>query len=238
MIKWSPLAGNALTIYSLTVETIFCELKYAGCAAINMTPVRPVLYTFPQASCILGMETKDLRNFVERELRAVGLAPSGRHQKLSRLALLALDLVRSHAPNFSVAFRRLLLEQMAQNSRLHSLRKDGVVVSLKKHMDVVDAGMERLNAAIAAVQSAPDVLGGEPCFIGTRIPVYMVADIASKHGVDDALDTYPNLTPTQVELATVYAKAHPRQGRPKRTKVPGVGTKAARKRVTMATPNA
>jgi uncharacterized protein (DUF433 family) len=206
---------------------------------MKAVPDHPIeTFTFPQASLILGMSNKDLRNTVERELKPVGLAPSGPGQMLSRLALLAIELVRSHATHFSASFRQVLLKQLVQNSRLRSVSEDGVVVSLVKHREAVDAGVERLNAAVASVSVAPDVLDGELCIAGTRIPVYMIAAIGVEHGEDEVLGTYPNLTRTQVDLAIVYAKAHPRQGRPKRTQVPGVKTKVVRKRVSMATPNA
>jgi hypothetical protein len=48
----------------------------------------------------------------------------------------------------------------------------------------------------------------------------VVAAIAEKRGIEEAHATYPFLKKQQVELATLYAKAHPRKGRPKKTAFP------------------
>jgi uncharacterized protein (DUF433 family) len=58
---------------------------------------------------------------------------------------------------------------------------------------------------------------GEPCVRGTRIPVYVVAAIARAKGRNEAIATYPSLSLAQVELAELFAQAHPRRGRPKTT---------------------
>jgi uncharacterized protein (DUF433 family) len=229
--------NSTQAVYILNSETILNARPYeAGSATMNIAIEGPLLFTFPQASLILGMDQKAVRNAVERDLKPVGLASTGAGKLLSRVALLAIQLVHSYSTKFSAGFRRTLLKQIVKNSQLRSVQEGSVVVDLKEHREVVDTGVVRLKAAIAAVHCDAKVLRGEPCIAGTRIPVHMISEISVKYGIDETLDTYPNLTRSQVELAMVFAKAHPRQGRPKRTQVPSVKTKAARKRT--ATPNA
>jgi uncharacterized protein (DUF433 family) len=41
----------------------------------------------------------------------------------------------------------------------------------------------------------PEILGGEPCFTGTRVPLETVVDnLAAGHSVQEILDNYPSLT--------------------------------------------
>jgi hypothetical protein len=47
----------------------------------------------------------------------------------------------------------------------------------------------------------------------SRVSVYVVGANAAPHGSREARATYPHLPERQVELATVYATAHPRKGR-------------------------
>ena len=63
----------------------------------------------------------------------------------------------------------------------------------------------------------PEILSGTPVIKGTRVPVYdIAAAIDSGTAIDRILKSYPSLKDWQVELASVYAKAVPPRGRPKR----------------------
>jgi uncharacterized protein (DUF433 family) len=56
---------------------------------------------------------------------------------------------------------------------------------------------------------------------GTRVPVHAVAaQFDAGTSIDRILKSYPSLTKAQVELASVYAKAVPQRGRPKRREFP------------------
>lgn len=72
--------------------------------------------------------------------------------------------------------------------------------------------------ARAAVATNPEVRGGEPVVRGTRIPVYLLADFM-KRGETPArlLEDYPALTEEKLDAALLYARLHPRRGRPKAT---------------------
>ena len=49
------------------------------------------------------------------------------------------------------------------------------------------------------LSSDPDIMGGDICFTGTRIPVVMLLDnVAAGVPMDEFFDDYPDLTPQQV----------------------------------------
>lgn len=48
------------------------------------------------------------------------------------------------------------------------------------------------------VHSDPDILGGTPVFVGTRVPVKALLDyLAGGHTLDDFLDDFPTVTHEQ-----------------------------------------
>lgn len=64
------------------------------------------------------------------------------------------------------------------------------------------------------VQSDPEIMAGEPVFRGTRVPVYLIADMIEQGTpIDEILDGYPSLTREMVGYAVIYATAHPPPGR-------------------------
>jgi uncharacterized protein (DUF433 family) len=77
--------------------------------------------------------------------------------------------------------------------------------------------LDRLTAALDMVVESSDVLGGAPVIRGTRVPVHDVA-ASSAAGIplNHILAAYPGLGAEMVELAAIYAEAHPLRGRPPR----------------------
>ena len=61
----------------------------------------------------------------------------------------------------------------------------------------------------------PEVMGGEPCLKGTRVPVYLIGELARAHGVSRTHEMYPFLTEEKIEAALLYVSEHPRKGRPR-----------------------
>jgi uncharacterized protein (DUF433 family) len=126
---------------------------------------------------------------------------------------------------------RVLERAVATRANRITVPGTNVSVLAQPYRERALEGVRRLYEAEEAVQSHRDIMHGEPCVKGTRIPVYIVAAIAGARGREEAIATYPNLDLRQVELAEVYAKAHPRRGRPRTTAVPSEGVVVARKTI-------
>ena len=61
----------------------------------------------------------------------------------------------------------------------------------------------------SAVRSDPDILGGTPVFIGTRVPVQALIDyIEGGHSLDKFLDDFPTVSREIAVAALEQAKAH------------------------------
>ncbi|HTZ60951.1 MAG TPA: DUF433 domain-containing protein [Acidobacteriaceae bacterium] len=87
----------------------------------------------------------------------------------------------------------------------------------------VRSRLRQLLQAHEMVIEDPEILSGTPVIKGTRVPVYDIA-AAVDAGIakDRILKSYPSLKDWQVELASIYAKAVPLRGRPKRVSSDGV----------------
>jgi uncharacterized protein (DUF433 family) len=49
------------------------------------------------------------------------------------------------------------------------------------------------------VSSSPEVMGGTPCFVGTRVPVQTLLDyLEAGDSIDDFLEGFPSVPRTQV----------------------------------------
>jgi uncharacterized protein (DUF433 family) len=96
-----------------------------------------------------------------------------------------------------------------------------IEVGIQELWDEVNARLEELQSAQEMVVEDPEILSGTPVIQGTRIPVYDVASLVEeKTPMDELKELYPRLSERQFRLASVYAKARPLRGRPKRRSLP------------------
>ncbi|MSP39457.1 MAG: DUF433 domain-containing protein [Deltaproteobacteria bacterium] len=63
--------------------------------------------------------------------------------------------------------------------------------------------------AFPGIESRPDVCGGEPCIVRTRVPVWLLVQ-AKRLGTSEAelLRSYPTLRAEDLANAWAYARAH------------------------------
>jgi uncharacterized protein (DUF433 family) len=106
---------------------------------------------------------------------------------------------------------------MTADNRDKGAAKQAALDGLTRGARGLDIALEDLAAAIEMVTQDAEVLGGQPSIRGTRIPVFDVAaSVRAGIPMDEILASYPDLTKRDVELATIYARAHPPPGRARR----------------------
>jgi uncharacterized protein (DUF433 family) len=100
--------------------------------------------------------------------------------------------------------------------------ESGVVeVSFGRIWEDVDRRLSQLKEAQELVVEDPEILSGTPVIRGTRIPVYDVASLVDAGTpIAEIKEMYPRLKQEQYALASLYAKANPQRGRPKRRNLP------------------
>jgi uncharacterized protein (DUF433 family) len=74
-----------------------------------------------------------------------------------------------------------------------------------------------LRRARRRIVSDPAIMGGDPVFRGTRVPVHMIAELVAQGSTEaELLDSYLRLTAEMIRLAPLYANAYPVRDRSRR----------------------
>ena len=189
-------------------------------------------FTVPEASAILGLTAQSVNNALDRDLKPFGVARFGNGSRtITSEGLVALELLRALAKLLSLPSRqRVIREALRTPCKAAVSLREGIVVSISEYTARVNKGKARLRRAEALVLSSPEVLSGEPCIRGTRVPAHLIGALAREHGMSKARAIYPFLTEEQVELVSLYVAAHPRRGRPPQTQLPKAKAPARRGR--------
>ncbi len=205
------------------------------------------LYTPAEAGAVSGLKLKAVHNAIDKrivELTAKGrAAPAGKVTRVTPRFLTAEDLVRLRVwrgvgDTLSTERRQRLFLAIAAKPTARTVKADDLlIVDVGEARKQVDRGMRDLEAAEAVVKKDKATLGGEPVFEGTRIPVYGIAAMLDAGATtEELLSGYPKLTVRMLELARIWAAAHPRRGRPKSLSELGLTKKSSRRVVRKGDP--
>jgi uncharacterized protein (DUF433 family) len=90
------------------------------------------------------------------------------------------------------------------------------VVDAAEARETVTTELAGYRKAMDVVVEDPDIQAGAATFKGTRILVHTIADLLKAGAPPEELkDDYPHLTEAMIAAAPVYARTHPKRGRPK-----------------------
>lgn len=173
--------------------------------------------TANEAAAAARVPLKQVHRIIDAGLLAGAVETRRGTRLIGAPGLLALKLAHATADVLKPgACRRAVARVLAQPGA--SVVRDGAVgVELGTIAAELEEGLAELAAARAMVASEPEIMRGAPCFAGTRLPVHDIADMLANGDAPAALlDAYPALDEQRLHLATVYASAYPRRGRPKR----------------------
>jgi uncharacterized protein (DUF433 family) len=178
------------------------------------------LFTPTEAAVLTRLSLKAVNNAIDKNLVPTTVRPraSDSTRLLNRQALLALALEQRLASGFFPELRRRVFEALAASSRkVLSLEEGLVKIDLREPRRELAASLRTLRRARALVVSDPEILGGDPVFRGTRVPVHSIATWVDQGSTEaEILKAYPRLTPEMIHLAPVYAQAYPLRGRPRK----------------------
>jgi uncharacterized protein (DUF433 family) len=176
-------------------------------------------YTPSEAAALSGLPIKAVHNAIDKRIVQGQARPSARRRQrlFSTQDILRLKLWYEVGAVLSQERRQRLFAEIEQRPTAKRVKADAlVIVDVEEARKRIARLARDLEAAEAAVTRSNAVMGGEPVFKGTRIPVRLVAAMLDE-GASGAeiLDGYPKLVPRHLELARIWAAAHPRRGRPK-----------------------
>ena len=197
------------------------------------------LYTPAEASAVSGLKLKAVQNAIDKHIvepvaknRAVKVDAVRRAPRLlTGEDLVRLRVWRGVGDTLSAEHRHMLFMAIAAQPTVKTVKADELlIVDVGEARKQVDRGVRDLEAAEAIVTRDRATLGGEPVFEGTRIPVYgIVAMLEAGATADELLSGYPKLNERMLDLARIWAAAHPRRGRPKSLSDLGLTMKTTRR---------
>ncbi len=175
------------------------------------------LFTPTEAAVLTGLTLKAVNNAIDKKtISAVPGEEGGR--LLDARALVSLALERRLADRVAPELRRQVFDALAGSPRnVVSLEGGLVKIDLREPRRELATSLRELRRARRLVISDPEIMGGDPVFRGTRVPVHLVAELVAQGSKPAELtDSYPRLTADMIRLAPVYAAAYPLRGRPRR----------------------
>lgn len=179
------------------------------------------LYTPAEAAAISDIGVKAVHNAIDKKI--VESASDTAPRLLTADDLLRLKLWYGVGSTLSAERRKRLFDELAAHPASKKIKADDLLI-----VDVGEARRQLAQRARDLAEAEADIhsvkgkytaiMGGQPVFKGTRIPVRMVAAMLEQGADEDnILEGYPNLTRRRLELARVWVAAHPSRGRRPKT---------------------
>jgi uncharacterized protein (DUF433 family) len=181
-------------------------------------------FTPSQAAVLTGLPLTAVRKALDQAAVPSRLKRSGRtvERVVPLAALLCLKLEQMGVGTFPLSQRKRIYRSVLAQPTAAEWRISGaVVIRAEAAHATLDAEIEKLRRAEQRIVSDLEVMGGAPVVAGTRIPVHLIAEM-HRQGASalEILNGYPALTAEDIELAVLYAQAHPRRGAKPRARLP------------------
>ena len=172
-----------------------------------------------EISAVTGASVKAIYKAIGERLPRGLSVQRNRQQYLTRWGAVCFAIDREMPKEVPLAVRRKLYASILEWD-VPSARRTGhsiYVVNVKAVVDKIDQDLARYRAAMRLIVTDGAIQGGAATFGGTRILVHQIADLLA-HGVGEVelREDYPRLTSEMIAAAPIYARAHPRRGRPRK----------------------
>ncbi len=172
-----------------------------------------------EAACITGVPLKQVHRIIDARLlgKSIKKRKGVRTIVGKEAVLVGVKLAHETTRLLTLKGRKGMIRYLLECPDANIIRTEIVSVDIRPMKRVVRKGLTALEKAKKMVAENDDILGGAPCFRGTRIPVHDIADmVANGDTIPDLLEAYPALTKEKIEGAVLYALACPRRGRPRK----------------------
>jgi len=174
-----------------------------------------------EISAVTGASVKAVYKAIgERLPRGVSVRHN-RQRYLTRWGAVCFVIDREMPKDVPLSVRRQLYANILDHKASSRVQFDrgilSYVVDVKTVAERVDHDLARYRDAMQLIVEDDEIQGGAATFQGTRILVHQIADLIEQ-GADEAelRQDYPRLTSEMIAAAPIYARAHPRRGRPRK----------------------
>ena len=179
--------------------------------------IQDELLTPAQAGAVLSLPVSTVNRLIDERLPRAAVCRRRGRRYLTEVGLVCAVLDRELARDTSVALRKRLYREIVRQPTRTDFRLTAVLsADISEVRRRLRDEVGRYRRAMDLIGEDPDIQGGVACFRGTRLPVRQIADLlAQGTPIEELYEDYPSLTPERVEAARVFARAHPRRGRPR-----------------------
>lgn len=179
------------------------------------------LFSPAEIGAVAGVPLKAVYKVIEQRLPGRLVVRRNHERLLTRGGAVCVVIDYEMPKDVPVSVRKQVYAQINASSPGRAITyKRGIlhyVVDVKSAANRVETDLAKYRKAMKLISEEPDVQAGAATFKGTRILVHQIADLVSQGATGMELhEDYPRLTPEMITAATIYAKAHPRRGRPRK----------------------
>lgn len=171
------------------------------------------LFTPTEAAVLSRLSLKAVNNAIDKKTVMARRRSGGRLLDEEALVYLALekDLSRDTTP----AFRRRVFAEIASAPGRRVIVVGALKLDLRVSRREIKERIGELRRVNRLVASDPEIMGGQPVFRRTRVPVHLIAERLRAGETPERLrEDFPQVTDEMIRLAPLYAAAHPLRGRP------------------------
>jgi uncharacterized protein (DUF433 family) len=179
------------------------------------------LFSPAEIGAIAGVPLKAIYKVVEQRLPAGFVIRRNRQPLLTRWGAICVMIDHEIPKDVPVAVRKQVYARIKGPTVPRAIEcRRGIlhyVVDVKTAADKMDADLARYRKAMKLVVADPRIQAGAATFKGTRILVHHIIDLLAQGASEAELrEDYPRLTRDMITAAKIYAKSHPRRGRPRK----------------------
>lgn len=182
-----------------------------------------------EAAYLSGLSRRDIDRVIDERIVPDAMIAGGGVRMITAAACALARFYFETAATLTAATRRRIVADISERLLAQRAATAGKRINLDRlsfdegvlHVEfagflrtVIDA-RKRLAGSEKLIVSDDDILGGEPVFKGTRVPVRQVAAaLAAGESAQRVRDAYPAISPAMLAAAPAWARAHPARGRP------------------------
>lgn len=187
-------------------------------------------YTPAEAAAVSEIAIKSVHNAIDKRIVARRTAEE-EGRGLYDEDLLRLKLWYGVGTILSAERRQRLFDTIDQNPDADTVRADDyLIVDVARAREQLATRSEALREAEQGIESVKGVVGGEPIFKKTHVPVRTVAAMKAQGATtEEIVEGYPSLSARMVELAEIWTAAHPARGRPRKLSDLGATVKSSKR---------
>ncbi len=174
-----------------------------------------------EVGAVTGAPARAVYKVAEERLPREMLVRHGRQRLFTRWGAVCFAIDRAMPRDVPLSVRRQLYAGILERQSAEPARCErgilSYVVDVRAIADRVEADLARYRGAMTLIGADHAIQDGAATFRGTRILVHQIAALLAQGATEAELrEDYPRLTPEMIAAAPIYARAHPRRGRPRK----------------------